>query len=218
MPRISEEQVVRELRTGDRHACHHLVDLYQDLLTGEGLHVFRIPYPDVEELVNDTLFAVVQNIGAFRFRRGEGDFHCWVLAIFRNRIRDFIRRRAREGGCILYFDESALENEDEYSKTEHQVVATILRAYAEALRDTEDESTDRNGCEARKKLEAIEETLAKLEPWERVLLRCRALQISFEEIAGYTGKTVAQLKVYHGRVKKKFIRLLSRKYPELDSK
>ena len=180
--------------------------------------MFRIPYPDVEELVNDTLFAVVQNIGAFRFRRGEGDFHCWVLAIFRNRIRDFIRRRAREGGCILYFDESALENEDEYSKTEHQVVATILRAYAEALRDTEDESTDRNGCEARKKLEAIEETLAKLEPWERVLLRCRALQISFEEIAGYTGKTVAQLKVYHGRVKKKFIRLLSRKYPELDSK
>ena len=57
--------------------------------------------------------------------------------------------------------------------------------------------------------------LEVMESWERVLLRCRALDVPYEEIARYTGKTPAQLKVYHSRVKQKFVRLLAERYPEL---
>jgi len=54
-----------------------------------------------------------------------------------------------------------------------------------------------------------------METWERVLLRCRALDVPYEEIARYTGKTAKQLKVYHARVKKRFMKLLAQHYPEL---
>ena len=216
MPRITEAQVVRELRGADRNGCRHLVDLFQALLTGEGTNVFHIPLEDAEELVSDTLLAVVKNISKFQFRKGEGDFHCWVSAIFRNKVRDFIRRKASEGGFLLQFEESALENESEYTKTEHQVVVAIVRAYEDAIRSAAVEKVCPGCDEGAAKLRVIEETLEKMEAWERVLLRCRALDISFEEIAEYTGKPVAQLKVYHGRVKKKFVQLLARHYPELN--
>ncbi len=215
MPRISEAQVVRELKDGDRDGCRHLVEQFQALLTGQGTNVFRIPRADVEELVSDTLLAVVKGIGRFQFRNGEGDLTCWISTIFRNRVRDFLRHKAQSGRLLTQFEESALENEDDYSQAEHQVVIAIVRSYQEALRVAGGDRDSPPSDGAAGKLRVIEETLEEMEPWERVLLRCRALEIPFQEIAEYTGKPVAQLKVYHGRVKKKFIRLLARHYPEL---
>jgi hypothetical protein len=49
--------------------------------------------------------------------------------------------------------------------------------------------------------------------WEQVLLRCRALEIPYEEIATYTGKTARVLKVYHARVQKKLRREIEKHYP-----
>ena len=211
MAKVSNREVVRELKDGTRVGCAHLVELYQDRLTGEAVNVFHLPQQDAEEIVNDVLLTVVQKIQAFEFKRSDGDFYLWVMTIFRNRVRDFVKHRALTDGLMEIFDEAA--DEGAYTPVEEEVIASIVRQYQESLRGpAEDTSRGRRG-----KLDAIAETLDGMEPWERVLLRCRALDVPYEDVAHYTGKPVKQLKVYHARIKKKFIKLLAQRYPELSA-
>jgi RNA polymerase sigma factor (sigma-70 family) len=213
MAKVSNRDIVRELKEGSRMGCSHLIDLYQDRLIGEAAEVFHLPFEDAEEIVSDVLLAVVQKIQSFEFKRSDGDFHYWVMTIFRNRVRDFVRRHASTEGIMEMFDEAA--DETSFTSTEREVIALTVRQYEEALHDTEEEPVSDVSQSRSDRLETIVETLEGMEPWERVLLRCRALDVPYEEIALYTGKTVKQLKVYHGRVKKKFVKLLAERYPEL---
>ena len=48
----------------------------------------------VANVVSDVLLAVIQHIHRFEFRESDRDFHLWVVAIFRNRIRDHVRKGA----------------------------------------------------------------------------------------------------------------------------
>ena len=91
---VSHREVVRELKEGDRVGCSHLMDLYHDRLIGDAIRLFGIPAVEAEELVSDVLLAVVHHIHTFEFRQSERDFHLWVVAIFRNRIRDHVRKAA----------------------------------------------------------------------------------------------------------------------------
>ena len=213
--RIPNKQVVKELKEGDPLGCRHLVDLYQDRLVGEGVGVFGLPQPDTEELVSDVLLTVVQKIRTFEFKRTEGDFHFWVMTIFRNRVRDFVKHEAITRGLEERFDESETDQDDvRYSGAEREVVAEIVRRYQESLREPDVSANS----EANEKLRVVAETLDKLESWERVLLRCRALDVPYEDISRYTGKPAKHLKVYHARVKKKFVNMLAQHYPGLAQK
>ncbi len=207
----SNKTVVQELKSGNRLGCTHLVSLYQDRLIGEAVRIFHVAEMDAEELVSDILLTAVKNIHSFEFRNGEGDFNSWIITIFRNRVRDYIRKAATTADLIERFEEADLEGDKTFSKTEQQVTESIIRSYQEAVRQSDDE---RVGPVAAKLL-AIADGLDRLEPWERVLLRCRALDVPYEEISRYTEKPVAQLKVYHPRVKKKFVKILAEYYPEL---
>lgn len=207
----ANRKLVDQLKNGDRNGCAHLVDAYQQRLVGEAVEVFHVGREDAEELVSDTLLAVVRNIHTFEFKHGEGDFHAWVISIFRNKMRDFVRKQAITEGVQQFFDESELAAVEEYSAHEMQIVRAIVRQYEDANREPED--VDGNGVNM--KLAVIADVLDRLETWERVLLRCRALDVPYEDIARYTGKPVSQLKVYHARVKKKFIQQLAGYFPEL---
>lgn len=177
----------------------------------EAVRVFHLPGEDAEELVSDVLLLVVKNIHTFEFRKGEADFNGWVITIFRNKVRDFVRKAATTGDLIERFEEADLEEDKTFSKTEKQVTESIIRGYQEAVRQAEGETVSPVAA----KLLAIADSLDRLETWERVLLRCRALDVPYEDIARYTEKPVAQLKVYHARVKKKFVKILAEHYPEL---
>ncbi len=207
----SNKIIVQELKSGNRLGCTHLVNLYQARLIDEAVRVFHLHQEDAEELVADVLLLVVKNIQTFEFRKSESDFNGWVITIFRNKVRDFIRKAATTGDLIERFEEAELEEDKTFSKTEQQVTEAIVRGYQEAVRQAEGENVGPVAA----KLLAIADSLDRLEPWERVLLRCRALDVPYEDIALYTEKPVAQLKVYHARVKKKFVRILSEQYPEL---
>ena len=150
----------------------------------------------------------------FQFRRGEGDFHFWVMAVFRNKVRDFVRRQALTRGLMEYFDEQRSEDDETASPAEREVVKTIVRRYEDLLQNGDTEDGAAAGGEA---FGRVAEALERLEPWERVLLRCRALDVPYEEISGYTGKSVQQLKVYHARVRKKFFRVFNTVSEELAS-
>ncbi|MEK9136624.1 MAG: sigma-70 family RNA polymerase sigma factor [Bacteroidota bacterium] len=212
MARFANKQVVQELKEGKPRACRNLLEMYQERLVGEALGVFDMVQEDAEELVSDVLLTVVEKIQSFEFKRGNGDFHFWVMAIFRNRVRDFYKHQAITKGLEERFQESDSDDGEEYSGAEREVVGEIVRRYQDALQESTASSVD---GETGEKLRVIAETLEKMESWERVLLRCRALDVPYEDIAEYTGKPVKQLKVYHARVKKKFVKLLAQYYPEL---
>jgi len=212
---VSNREIVRELKAGDASGCRHLMNLYQDRLLGEAVSVFHVPLFDAEELVSDVLLTVIDKVGGFEFKKGDGDFHFWVMTIFRNRVRDFARHTAIAGGLAESFEEPALEDEAKFSGVEKEVIDAIVRQYAESVNSGDGDEPVGKAGEISMKLKVIEETLDKMESWERVLLRCRALEVPYEDIARYTGKSVQQLKVYHARVKKKFVKHLALHYPEL---
>jgi RNA polymerase sigma factor (sigma-70 family) len=187
------------------------MEKYQGRLIGEAVHVFRVPHPDAEELADDVLLTVVERIATFEFRKGDGDFHIWVMAIFRNRVRDFMRKWSVTGALGVTFDASIAEEGEHCTPAEVEVVQEIVRRY-----QADTEAGALPGVEAKqdwreRSLAAISLALDALESWERVLLRCRALEIPYEEIALYTGRKAEHLKVYHGRVRKKFLTLLTAK-------
>jgi len=220
---VSTKALVRGLKEGDQRACAALAQRYQGMLLHEAVYVFSLPFEDAEEIVSDVLLAVVQGIGSFTFQRGDGDFHVWVLAIFRNKVRDYVRRQAISGNLMVRLDEEQSTVDDEGIDSEASVVRIALHRYRDALVQEEQEEEGMNenrpgvAGAAAAKLATIADALERLETWERVLLRCRALHVPYEEIATYTGKSVAQLKVYHARVKRKFVKILAEYYPELRS-
>jgi len=213
MGRVTNRQIVEELKNGDRKGAGHLVDAYQGRLISEAVGIFHIDSLDAEELVSDVLLSVIQKIDSFEFTKSDGDFHFWVMTIFRNRVRDRVRHETLKGSVMERFEESALENDQEYSGTELEVVRAVVRQYETSLHSSEKSADDPGTVPG--KLHVIAETLDAMESWERVLLRCRALDVPYEDISHYTGKPVSQLKVYHQRVRKKFVKLLSQHYPEL---
>lgn len=207
----SEREIVEGLKCGSREGVRRLLEVYRSRLIREATVLFRVPLPDAEELVNDVLLTAVQKIHTFEFRKGEGDFNVWVVAVFRNRVRDFFRLRAGAGQGLLSLDavhDDGMQVED----PDVDPVGEIARAYREERRSIPGGSRPDAPAAC---LKVIAETLDAMETWERVLLRCRALDIPYEEIAGYTGKSPRQLMVYHARVRKRFIRKLAQHYPEL---
>ncbi len=208
----SNRTIVNGLKNGRREACARLADAFQNRLLYEAVNVFGLNAQDSEELVSDVLVSVVTKIHSFEFKRHDSDFSGWVIRIFRNRVRDYVRQRAAAEESFVEFIDDPLTKEDAYSPQERELANYILHQYEQANR----EADEVGGGPVSAKLVAIADVLDRLESWERVLLRCRALDVAYEEIAGYTRKPVSHLKVYHGRVKKKFIKLLAEYYPELE--
>lgn len=201
--------LVEQLRCGVRSGVTHLMEMYHRRLISEAVSVFRVPRRDAEELVDDVLMSVVEKVGTFEFRKGDGDFHVWVMTIFRNRVRDFMRKWAATGALELAFDEANVGEGGQCTEVEREVLAEIVRRYAEETRSLDHAGGAQGGGPLTGRLAEIGRALDALESWERVLLRCRALDIPYEDIAGYTGRNAKHLRVYHQRVRKKFLALLT---------
>lgn len=214
MARASSRQVVQELKEDNRLGCHHLIELYQDRLIEEATNVFHVPFMDAEEIASDVLLAVVKKIDGFEFKKSDADFHYWLMKIFRNRVRDFMRHQAFTDGFMESFGESLLESDEAFSPTEREILATVMQNYQTSVSPSGHPDSESEGSQPSKRLQIIADMLDEMETWERVLLRCRALDVPYVDIARYTGKTAKQLKVYHARVKKKLMKLLVERYPE----
>ena len=212
---VSHREVVRELKEGDRVGCSHLMDLYHDRLIGDAIRLFGIPAVEAEELVSDVLLAVVHHIHTFEFRQSERDFHLWVVAIFRNRIRDHVRKAALRLHVVrsLYEQDAP---DTRYERMHTDLSQVPLHGAADALCDVY-EIEERKRGPRDVKLEIITDVLDALQPWERTLLCCRAADVPYDEIAQYTGKPAGTLKVYHGRVKKRFVARVLRRFAEHDA-
>jgi RNA polymerase sigma factor (sigma-70 family) len=207
--KISNRQIVDELRTRKRRGYKHLTDHYHQKLLREAVSSYGLAHQDAEEVVNDALLAAVDGIHGFQFQKSDADFGSWMRAILRNRVRDHVKKRMPTRSLMVYFDEAMFEHETSAPGSEKEVIASIVRTYQDSLQVKDvDDRTNRT-------LDILVDVLETMEPWERVLLRCRAQKVSYAEISRYTGKNAKQLKVYHARVKKKLLELINERYPEL---
>ncbi len=209
---VSPRQVVKELKEAERAGYSHLMELYRDRLTRDAIRLFGVRHVDAEELVSDVLFAVIRNINSFEFRESERDFHLWVLAIFRNRIRDLARRSAAR---LRSMDPFFMEDPEAGRKGYALNGSWCVHEFLEMMSD--ERGTACTGVDAHSmRLAIITDALETLEPWERTLLWCRAADIPYGEIAQYTGKPAGTLKVYHGRIRKRFAEQVLRRFSDIN--
>lgn len=180
---------------------------YQRRLLQYIVGTYDIPKADAEEMVSDVLLLVIQRISQFAFRKSDADFARWVFTIVRNKIRDYWRHRKRN--LIEMVSISSDEGEDGVS-VEEEIIRTIVSDFLAG----EEGDGVREG--AKRPLDLVVEALKSMETWERVLLRCRALDIPYEDISRYVEKPAKQLKVYHCRVKQKFAEKLRKLFAEHD--
>jgi RNA polymerase sigma-70 factor (ECF subfamily) len=88
---ISDDaELARAARHGSRAAFGRLYDRYSRMV--HGILLARVPYGDVDDLVQDVFLAALRQISALR---DDGAFGGWLAMIARNRAHDY-HRRARE--------------------------------------------------------------------------------------------------------------------------
>src|SRR5262249_30235441 len=80
---------------GDQSAWQTLTTLYRPLIVG-WLQYQSVPAHEVDDLVQDTLLAVVRSLPSFAHTGQRGAFRAWLRSITRNRSSDFWNTRGRQ--------------------------------------------------------------------------------------------------------------------------
>lgn len=205
---VSNRDIVTELRQGSRRGYRDLAEAYQKRLIHEATGIYRLGKHDAEEIVNDVLLTVADRVDRFSFRESDNDFRSWVLTIFRNKVRDYLRKQsASEHLRNPILDLNQPQDSSLLQELETESIISHMRG-----RQTTGESFV--GMKESPTMQQFREVFETLKPWEQTLLRCRAMEISYDQIAQYTGKRSSLLKVYHARVQKKLKNKLEQLYPE----
>ncbi|HEY9233068.1 MAG TPA: sigma-70 family RNA polymerase sigma factor [Blastocatellia bacterium] len=125
-----EVALVEAVRAGDREAFGRLYALYAPMV--HGILLARVPYRDVDDLVQDVFLSALKRLGALRDAAAFGG---WLAMIARNRAVDYYRR-ARETEELT--DEMPVASHHD-AEAEHEAarmleaVGSLPEAYRETL-------------------------------------------------------------------------------------
>ncbi len=117
--------LVEAARGGDRAAFGLLYERYGSMV--HGVLVARVPYDEVDDLVQDVFLAALERL---RTLRDTGAFAGWLAAIARNRAIDYHRRAPATSA--LPDDAAARDG----LAAEAREVLAIIRSLPEAYRET----------------------------------------------------------------------------------
>lgn len=92
----------------DRDAWDRFVGLYTPLVRRWASRL-QVTGPDVDELTQEVLTALVRAIPEFRYDSG-GRFRGWLWTITKNKRREMLRRRVPEGLCDADLDNLLVED------------------------------------------------------------------------------------------------------------
>ena len=126
----TEVALVEAVRAGDREAFGRLYALYAPMV--HGILLARVPYRDVDDLVQDVFLSALKRLGALRDAAAFGG---WLAMIARNRAVDYYRR-ARETEELT--DEMPVASHRD-AEAEHEAarmlaaVGSLPEAYRETL-------------------------------------------------------------------------------------
>ena len=122
--RDREAALVEQVRAGDREAFGRLYARYGRVV--HGILLARVPYGEVDDLVQDVFMTALRKIDTLR---DAGAFGPWVAMIARNRAMDF-HRRSRETTEIT---EAVAQTKA--SQREAVEVLNLIRQLPEAYRE-----------------------------------------------------------------------------------
>ena len=121
-----EVLLVERVRRGDRDAFGELYDLYGSMV--HGILLARVPFDDVDDLVQDVFLLAFKRIHTLREAAAFGG---WLAMITRNRAVDFHRRKRETEELPLNL--SVREPVDTEAAEALQLIRTLPEAYRETL-------------------------------------------------------------------------------------
>jgi RNA polymerase sigma-70 factor (ECF subfamily) len=92
---VTRQSLLLRAQTGDESAWKDLTALYRPLIVGWLLQQ-SVPRPEVDDLVQDILLAVVQSLPSFVHSGRRGAFRAWLRTIVHNCTCDFWKSRSRQ--------------------------------------------------------------------------------------------------------------------------
>jgi RNA polymerase sigma-70 factor (ECF subfamily) len=90
----TRQSLLLRAQGGDESAWKDLTDLYRPLIVG-WLRYQAVPGPEVDDLVQEILLAVVQSLPGFCHSGRRGAFRSWLRTIAQNCTCDFWKARGR---------------------------------------------------------------------------------------------------------------------------
>jgi RNA polymerase sigma-70 factor (ECF subfamily) len=126
---VSDEQLVGQVRAGDRDAFALLVERYKRGIANFIGASVRPP-SDVADLTQETFLRAYAHLGTYNPELGR--FSTWVYHIARNVVRTFLGRSQRRPAPVELGEERTLENSVPDISTEADPVGGVLRSEAEA--------------------------------------------------------------------------------------
>lgn len=125
----TEVALVDAVRAGDREAFGQLYALYAPMV--HGILLARVPYRDVDDLVQEVFLAALKRLNSLR---DSAAFGGWLAMIARNRAVDYYRR-ARETE-ELTDDMPVASHRDTEAEHEAARMLEVVRSLPEAYRET----------------------------------------------------------------------------------
>ena len=122
----ADAALVAAVRAGDRDAFGRLYDAYSRMV--HGILLARVPYGEVDDLVQDVFLVALRKIDALRDANAFGP---WLAMITRNRAMDF-HRRSRDTAELT--DDIAANN-TAAPEAEAVEVLNLIRQLPEAYRE-----------------------------------------------------------------------------------
>ncbi len=123
----ADAALVAAVRAGDRDAFGRLYDAYSRMV--HGILLARVPYGEVDDLVQDVFLVALRKIDALRDAAAFGP---WLAMITRNRAMDF-HRRTRDTAELT--DDIATTNSAVAPEAEAVEVLNLIRQLPEAYRE-----------------------------------------------------------------------------------
>ncbi len=120
-----DPDLVKAAQGGDREAFGQLYVRYGSMV--HGVLLARVPYGDVDDLVQDVFLAAFQRLGSLRTPEA---FGAWLATIARNRAVDYPRRAPN---TVELADTPAVHRG---RLSEALAVLAVIRTLPEAYRDT----------------------------------------------------------------------------------
>lgn len=123
----ADAALVAAVRAGDRDAFGRLYDAYSRMV--HGILLARVPYGEVDDLVQDVFLVALRKIDALR---DAGAFGPWLAMITRNRAMDF-HRRTRDTAELT--EDVATTGSAVAPEAEAVEVLNLIRQLPEAYRE-----------------------------------------------------------------------------------
>jgi RNA polymerase sigma-70 factor (ECF subfamily) len=178
MEQDNDFTLVRQFVEGDEYAFNILVKKYQKKIYWHARQMLG-NHSDADEVTQEVLIVMYKKLSTFNFN---SSLYTWIYRIVSTRSLNQIRKRQIKRFFSIDDDESDFE-----------------------IQDKTDIVEDLNNKE---KLERVNRVLKKLPPKQRQIFILRNYeQLSYEEIAKITGKSVGGLKANYFHALKKVLEL-----------